>query len=259
MKAVPFFFHEFYIIVFWLRKKLYLYEIKKVPKIMTNSRMNQEWLMRWSRRNDIMIVYPPVNMLRFHPQKIKIPFVIQEHNNVESLLEKEVKNYYISSSRLKEKKCVDKIIHAFSHMPEKNLIVLYNPNDNEKIALMKMASGHNNIFFYHEPSDIRIAKIIASSVATISLAKDENFSMVSIESMACGVPMISVDEGAHKETITNNKTGILLRADYTVYDVMDAVRYMTPERSLSMQNACIEKAKDFSLERFSSELQKNLE
>lgn len=194
MKTVPFFFHEFYAIALWLRKKLYLYEIHKVTKIMTNSRMNQEWLIRWSGRNDITIIYPPVNMLRFHPQKVKESFLIQEHNNVESLIEKEVKDYYISPSRLKEKKCIEKIVHAFIHMPEKNLIVLYNPRDSEKASIMQMARGYNNIFFYHEPRDILIAKIIASSVATISLAKDENFSMVSIESMACGIPMISVNE-----------------------------------------------------------------
>ncbi len=259
MKSVPFFFHEFYVIALWLRKKLYLYEIRKVAKIMTNSRMNQEWLVRWSGRNDITIVYPPVNMYRFHPKKIKESFFIQEHNNVESLLEKEIKDYYISPSRLKENKWVEKIVHAFIHMPEKNLIVLYNPYDSEKASIMQMARGYNNIFFYYEPSDIGIAKIIASSVATISLAKDENFSMVSIESMACGIPMISVNEWALKETIIDNKTGILLQKDYTVYNLMNAIRDMTPERSLMMKNACIERARAFSLERFSLELQKFLE
>ena len=39
---------------------------------------------------------------------------------------------------------------------------------------------------------------------------------------------------------------------------MDAIRDMTPEKSLSMKAACIERARDFSLERFSLELQKYL-
>jgi hypothetical protein len=104
MKAVPFFFHEFYAIALWFRKKLYLYEIRRVPKIMTNSQMNQKWLMRWSGRTDISILYPSVNLLRFHPEKVKIPFTIQEHSNVESTIERELKDYYISPSRLKEKK-----------------------------------------------------------------------------------------------------------------------------------------------------------
>jgi hypothetical protein len=104
MKDVPFFFHEFYLISHWFRRRLYLYELKKVGKIITNSRMNEEWLMKWSGRTDIIVVYPPVNTLRFHPAKTKTPFIIQEHNNVESVIKKEIKDYYVSPSRLKKNK-----------------------------------------------------------------------------------------------------------------------------------------------------------
>jgi hypothetical protein len=40
------------------------------------------------------------------------------------------------------------------HMPDKYLIILYNPQDSEKQKLMEMARGCNNIFFHYEPSDI---------------------------------------------------------------------------------------------------------
>ena len=193
MRSIPFFFHEFYSLSFWVRKKLYLYELRKVGKIATNSRMNQEWLEKWSGRTDIRVIYPPVNILRFHPQKTKVPYIVEEHNNVESMVVKEVKEYYVSLSRLKKNKNVDQIIHAFIHMPEKNLIILYDPRDSETQILMNMARGSDNIFFLHDSSDIKMTKIIGNAVASITVAKDENFSMVSIESMACGIPMISID------------------------------------------------------------------
>jgi glycosyltransferase involved in cell wall biosynthesis len=259
MKTVPVFFREIYALTVRIRRWLYLSELKKVGKIMTNSKMNRNWLEKWCHRSDIQVIYPPVNMLRFRPQKVKQPFIIQEHNNVESVIEKEIKDYYISSSRLKKNKRIERIIHAFIHMPEKNLIILYNPHDSEKQTLMRMASGHNNIFFHHEPTDMRMSQIIANSVATISLATDENFSMVSIESMACGIPMISVNEWASKESIIHEKTGILIPSDFTVYTIMDAVRSMTPEKSLSMKEACIARGKEFSLERFSHELREYVE
>jgi glycosyltransferase involved in cell wall biosynthesis len=72
-----------------------------------------------------------------------------------------------------------------------------------------------------------MAKIIGNAIATVSLARDENFSMVSIESMACGIPMISVDDGAVKESVIHEKTGILLARDFTVYNVIDIVHAMT--------------------------------
>lgn len=135
-----------------------------------------------------------MNTLRFRPVKNKLPFIIEEHSNVESMLKKEISEYYVSFARLSEKKRIDKIIHAFIHMPEKNIIILYNPEDPEKERLMKMAMGCNNIFFYHEKSDMKMAQIIASSIASIAVAKDEDFGSVATESMSCGIPVISVDE-----------------------------------------------------------------
>ena len=165
-----------------------------MQKILTNSHINKDWLTKWSKRDDIEVLYPPVNTLKFRPTKEKAPLIVEEHNNVESIIQKEIHDYYISTSRLKKNKRIERIIHAFIHMPDKNLVVLYNPHDSEKQQLMQMASGYNNIYFHYEPNDLRMSQIIASSIASISLAQDENFSMVSIESMACGIPMISTND-----------------------------------------------------------------
>jgi glycosyltransferase involved in cell wall biosynthesis len=194
MSNVPFFFHEFYAFALLVRKLLYLYELHKVGKIFTNSEINKNWLIEWSKRDDIVVLYPPVNTLRFRASKKKESFIVQEHNNVESVIEKEVHDYYISLSRLESQKRVDKIIHAFMHMPEKNLVILYNSHDSEKQSVMHMARGYNNIFFHRESSDLKLTKIIGSAVASIALSKNENFGSVAIESMACGIPVIAVDE-----------------------------------------------------------------
>ena len=195
MKQVLLFYHEFYVITLFFRKHLYLYELSKMDIIATNSIENQKWLIEWTKRDDIRVIYPPVNMLRFRPIRQKIPFIIQEHNNVESIIEKEIPNYYISFARLTESKRIDRIVHAFQHMPEKNLIILYSPHDPDKERLMKMAIGCNNIFFHYESRDMKMATIIASSVASLALGKEENFGAAVVESMSCGIPAISVDEG----------------------------------------------------------------
>jgi len=39
---------------------------------------------------------------------------------------------------------------------------------------------------------------------------DEDFGMSPVESMACGTPVIGVDEGGLKETIIDGKTGKLI-------------------------------------------------
>lgn len=196
-------------------------------------------------------------MLRFRPLKEKIPYKIEEHNNMESSLQKEIKEYYVSFARLTGPKRVDRIIHAFIHMPEKNLIILYGQHDTEKESLMEMAIGCNNIFFVNEPHDMRMAGIVASAIASIAVSKDEDFGMVAIESMSCGIPVIAVDEGGYRETVIDKKTWILLPPDFTVYQLMEAIRVMHRKKALTMKNDCIEQAHKFSIENFSINL-KNL-
>lgn len=52
--------------------------------------------------------------------------------------------------------------------------------------------------------------MIAGAIATICVSKNEDFGMVAIESMSCGVPVIAVDEGGYRETMVAGETGYLI-------------------------------------------------
>lgn len=194
-------------------------------------------------------------MLRFRPVKTKTSYKVKEHSNVETLLERELRDYYISTVRLVEKNQVDKVVHAFVHMPLKNLIVLYNPSDSHTENVMKIARWANNIFFVHEPLEMRRSAIISSAVASLSIAKQQDFGIEVVESMACGIPAIVSKVWWHKETVISEKTWIFLPDEFSVYNIMEAVEALTPERSLSMKDACIERAHMFALEDFANQMQ----
>ncbi len=74
--------------------------------------------------------------------------------------------------------------------------------------------------------------------------------MVALESMACGVPVIGVDEGGIRETIIDGKTGILISPEATKEELIQAVRKLDRKTALSMKDDCIERAQKFSLESF---------
>jgi len=74
--------------------------------------------------------------------------------------------------------------------------------------------------------------------------------MVAIESMACGVPVIGVDEGGIRETVIDGKTGILISAEAPKKELIQAVRKLDAETARAMKDACIERASEFSLESF---------
>lgn len=47
----------------------------------------------------------------------------------------------------------------------------------------------------------------------VCLAYNEPFGLIPLEAMACGVPVIAVNEGGYKESIVNEKTGYLIKRD----------------------------------------------
>lgn len=195
-------------------------------------------------------------MSQFHPVKQKIKFVFEEHNNITSVIRKEISEYYLSTARLTSKKRVEEIVRAFTYLPYKNLVVLYREEDTKKNLCMQIARGHENIFFKKIAYDSEIPPIIANSIATLSVAWEDDFALSAIESMACGIPIIGVDERGYREVITHGKTGTLLKKDFTEYEIIDAINLMTIEKATDMKEACIKKASEFSMEHFAQELKR---
>lgn len=59
----------------------------------------------------------------------------------------------------------------------------------------------------------QLCDVYNQSQATLATAYLEPFGLSVIESMACGTPVIAVSEGGFRETIINNKTGLLVERD----------------------------------------------
>jgi glycosyltransferase involved in cell wall biosynthesis len=62
----------------------------------------------------------------------------------------------------------------------------------------------------HKLDDQELSEKYSESFVTICSSFDEPFGLVPLESMACGTPVLAVNEGGYKETIINGKTGYLL-------------------------------------------------
>ena len=63
---------------------------------------------------------------------------------------------------------------------------------------------------FRSVDDDNMAQLYSSVLATLFTPHLEAFGLVSIESMACGTPVLGVAEGGLRETILHEKTGFLL-------------------------------------------------
>lgn len=61
--------------------------------------------------------------------------------------------------------------------------------------------------------DNEFSKLYSSARIVVCLARKEPFGLIPLEAMACGVPVIAVNEGGYKETVIDGQTGYLVPRD----------------------------------------------
>ncbi|MCX7066428.1 MAG: glycosyltransferase [Methylococcales bacterium] len=201
--------------------------IRHMDKILANSNNIKGRLLKYTGI-DSRIVYPPIDIKGFH-------WLSQG-------------DYYLSNARLDPLKRIDKIIEAFTLLPDKKLVVV--SGGSEEAKLREMAQNYSNIHITGWQSDEQIRHWVGNAIATIYIPVDEDFGMAPVESMAAGKPVIGVADGGLLETLQHGKTGLLLPKQLLITDIVDAVKFMDKDAALAMREACEKSAKRFSREIF---------
>lgn len=240
LKKTKWFMGPFYVVFVEVFKFMYLKELSKLDLIIANSNHVAERIAQISWRNDILTLYPCVELDRFVPQ------------------ENAKKEYYLSFWKLAHIKRIDKIIEAFASMPDKKLKVIYGNNDPQKDEFLELWKWFSNIEFVNLKNNNELTDYINNSIATIFIPENEDFGMVAIESMACGVPVIWIDDGWVRETVIDWQTWILIDKRWDIEDLMAAVETMNLDLAQSMRENCITRVQEFSFENFSEQLKKLL-
>lgn len=164
--------------------------------------------------------------------------------------------YFFSWARLYDVKRVDQIAQAFIGMPDKKLIVASGGPELERIQ--KMAEGHPNITILGWINDAQLLEYLGKCLATIYIPIREDFGMSAVESMQAGKPVIGVADGGLLEIITDQKNGLLLPPDFTISDLQEAIKKITPNLAKQMENDCYQTAEKFSEKAFVAQMKKIL-
>lgn len=233
IKKVPFLLRPVFLFVSYIFRKMYESDIKKMDVILTNSINTQKRIKKFLWL-DSTILYPPVNLEEFK-------FIWQ-------------KDYYLSFARLSDAKRVDRVVEAFKQLPDKKLVVIYWENDPQKEKIFSLAENAKNIEFKTLPWNVGFTDYVGNSIATIYIPIDEDFGMSPVESMAAGKPVLGVNEWWLKETIIDKETWVLISPEAKISDIIDAVKFLTKEKSLEMREKCEKRASDFSLLEFEKQL-----
>jgi glycosyltransferase involved in cell wall biosynthesis len=183
-------------------------------------------------RRDSVVMYPPVDAAGFELQTNKEAF-------------------YLTASRMVPYKKLPLIVQAFAQMPDKQLVVIGDGPDFEKVKALAPA----NVQILGYQSDAVLKNHMQRAKAFV-FAAEEDFGITPVEAQACGTPVIAFGKGGALETIVGldnvQPTGVFFK-EQSVPSLADAVHLFEANADLITPQACRANAMRFSQERFRKE------
>ena len=178
-------------------------------------------------QRDAPIIYPPVEIERFHPNNKR-------------------EDYYITVSRLVAHKRIDLIVQAFSKL---NLPLLVVGEGSELPRLKSLANS--NIKFLGYESDEKVAELMNKARGFVCAA-EEDFGIAIVEAQAAGCPVIAYGQGGALETVIDGETGIHF-SEQSVESLIEAINRFNGISHFFQPEILVNNSKRFSKDGFIKE------
>ncbi len=235
---VPFYFRFFYDIWTSFNRWLHPKYIKKIDKIVCNSKNTQKRLKKYLGI-EAGVIYPPTE--------------VSKH------CWRPAKNYWLSVNRLLKHKRIEIQLESFQKLPKERLIIVgsYEKNARQFEAYKKEIERKKpkNVEIRHWVSSEELKKLYSECKGLICTAKDEDFGMTPVEAMASGKPVIAAKEGGYKETVIDGKAGKLIKAsiDELVMTIKEVGK--NPEK---YKEYCLKRAGEFDVKKFVDKIKEKI-
>ena len=205
-----------------------LNSINRVDDFIANSNFVAERIKRIYGR-DSRVIYPPVDIDKFTLYENK-------------------EDFYLTASRLVPYKKTKLIVEAFNEMSNKKLVVIGIGEEYNEIK--KIAKSNIEILGYQSDE---VLKDMMQRAKGFVYAAVEDFGIVPIEAMACGTPVIALDDGGTAETVIDGVNGVHFKRQVKE-DIIEAIERF--ETLFFDSKRISEYTESFSISRFRMEIDK---
>jgi glycosyltransferase involved in cell wall biosynthesis len=148
---------------------------------------------------------------------------------------------------------MDLIVRAFSEMPDKELLVI---GDGPEFDRLEKMAGPNVSLLGYQP-DEAVQHYLQQARALI-FAAEEDFGIVPVEAQACGTPVIAYGKGGARETVIPGVTGLFFE-EQSVGALTSATERFESRCEQFAPPRIRQHAEKFSVDRFREELSQVIE
>jgi glycosyltransferase involved in cell wall biosynthesis len=202
--------------------------IRHVRRIVANSLNIKDRIEAFYGR-DATVLYPPVDTSHFHCTGYG--------------------DFWLSVNRLYPEKRIELQLEVFRHLPDERLVIAGGCADGETESRYSNRIHDSlppNVTMLGEVHEDRLVDLYARCKGLICTAINEDFGLTPLEAMASGKPVVAVNEGGYKETVTED-TGILVEAESGM--IMKAIDTIARNPS-GYKEACQARAAEFDISLF---------
>ncbi len=178
-----------------------------------------------------------------HPPVDTDAFPLYEHKD----------DFYVTLSRLVPYKRIDLIAEAFSAMPGRELLIIGDGPEHDRI---RRKAGPNVTLLGYQPHEA--VQYYLQRARAFIFAAEEDFGIVPVEAQACGTPVIAYGKGGALETVLPGETGLFFRKQEAEH-LQEAVRRFEAQREAFEPERIRRHAENFSASRFRSSFQESIE
>lgn len=178
----------------------------------------------WLRKQDILSVrsadvvlcnsiFSYESILRAYGVSPQVCYLGVEMSVIRGSEAKHAKPYVLSVGSLHPNKSHDLVIRSLATIPagaRPDFVIAHDRFvEGEKNSLEVLAGELGvKVSFIYRASEEELASLYQEAVATVCAAELEPFGLTPLESMACGTPVVAVNEGGYKETVIS-EVGLL--------------------------------------------------
>ena len=237
-KQIPWYSRFIYIIWTYFHAKRIEKNIVYANNIVTNSFNVEKRIMKYHNKSS-QIIYPPIKQYKF-----------KKHGD-----------FWLSVNRIYPHKRIELQLDLFRELPDETLIIVGGnmKGDHSNIYRKKMLKrAPKNVKFLSEVSETTLEDLYGSCKAFITTSHDEDFGMTPLEVMSAGKPVVAINEGGYKETVTK-KTGIL--ANPNKEDLKKAIQKINTDLKKNPEKykkQCQKQAQKYTIKKFTNQIKKKI-
>lgn len=210
--------------------------------LIANSQYTQARIEKYYRREST-VIYPPVDVER-------ISHIVDrgEHSKEgDTRYAMHDARPFLVVSRLAPYKKIDAVVEAFNKLGLPLVVIGEGPQEKYLRSI-----ANQNVQILGWLPDAEVAQYYAQARAFVFAGVDD-FGLAPVEAMAQGVPVLAIKKGGARETVTAGVTGEFFDAAVPEVIVDTVRRFMEQEEKYDRQYI-VNRAREFSKERFIKEL-----